>query len=133
VPFFSAMWNYNRISDVATLAFSGMVTADEVCDAASRLRDDVGELPVRLVLDCRNAQLPLGSAWVLMVFVEDVAIADVVVIGASRSTVVCVESVCTAMKVPVAFHITMSAWRARERQVCTLKPPGLLADICVGF
>ncbi len=126
------MWTYNRVSDVATLVFSGMVTADEVCDAATRLRDDAGNDAIRLVLDCRSAHLPLGSAWVLVVLVEDVAISDVVAIGASRSTVASLRSVCTSMKLPIKFHITMAGWRAQENTMTTLTDTGYLSEISVG-
>jgi hypothetical protein len=109
------MWSYNRQSQFGIMTFAGAVSADDAYASAACIRDDVGAIPVRVVIDVTGVDFPEKYVWIFLAVLEDAPIVDVILVGASRDTAESFRRVGTSFAVPVASHATGLAWLASER------------------
>ena len=116
------MWTYSRQTQFALMTFTGTVAVDDAYAAAARLRDDAGSSPVRVVIDVGEADFPQRCVLVFMGVLDEVAVVDVVVIGASREVAKAFQVAWTAFTVPVVFHPTVIKWLASERIRHSVRP-----------
>ena len=104
------------------MTFTGTIGVDEAYLAAARIRDEAGASPVRVVIDVTEAEFPARCVLVFMGVLDDVAVVDVVLLGASREVQKAFEIAWTSFTVPVAFHPTAFAWLSSERRRQSARP-----------
>jgi hypothetical protein len=114
-PFAPFMWTYSRQSQFALLTFTDRLSLTEAYSAAVEIREGAGAAPVRVVIDVAEAELSETCVIAFMGVLEEVAVIDLVVLGASRAAQVAFQIAWSSFTVPVAFHDNGLAWLASER------------------
>lgn len=109
------MWTYSRQSQFALLTFTDRLSLTEAYSAAMEIREGAGATPVRVVIDVAEGEISETCVLAFMGVLEEVAVIDLVVLGASRSAQEAFQTAWTSFTVPVAFHDNGLAWLAIER------------------
>jgi hypothetical protein len=109
------MWTYSRQSQFALLTFTDRLSLTEAYSAAIEIRDAAGATPIRVVIDVAEGEIAESCVIVFMGVLEEVAVIDLVVLGASRPAQEAFQIAWTSFTVPVAFHDNGLAWLASER------------------
>jgi hypothetical protein len=121
-PFALFMWTYSRQSQFALLTFSDALSVDEAYSAAVEIRDAAGSSPVRVVVDVTEGEISERCVLVFMSVLEEVAVMDLVILGASRAVEKAFQIAWTSFTVPVTFHDTGVNWLSSERRRESIRP-----------